>query len=154
MQRRRFLAGAVGGAVAGLAGCMAAGEGEYARRVAVNATVGSDGGQATAAEARDDQGLHLLDHGFYRRGSSAGIRGTAANRGTVALDFIAAYARLFDRSGTEIQRTSDYDSGIPVGERWRFDAPLLDADPARVARYQLVVMDQRTSEVDPFAGET
>jgi hypothetical protein len=150
MQRRRFLAGAVSGAFASLlSGC---GAGKYARRIAVNASV--EGGGTNITDTPTEQGLVLRSYGFYRRGSSSGVRGAVANRGNVDLDFIAAYVRFFDQSGTAVGRASDYNSGFPVGETWQFNAQLLDTDPARIARYQLVVMDQRSSEVNPFEGQT
>lgn len=156
MQRRRVLAGLGGGCVGLLAGCLGAGEGKYARRIAINGTAGesgnSDSGDPTeTTDAPTSQGLVLLDHEFYRSGSG-GVRGRTENRGDVDLDFIAAHARFFDRSGTDIGRASDSQSDFAVGETWAFDARTLDTDPANVARYRLVLIDQRSSEVDPFAG--
>jgi hypothetical protein len=149
MQRRRVLAG-VGTVCMGLTGCLGAGEGKYARRIAIN---GTPNGSASGTDTPTSQGLVLLDHEFYRSGSG-GVRGRAANRGDVALDFIAAYARFFDRSGTDIGHASDSESNFEVGQTWEFNAQALDTDPSRVARYQLVLIDQRSSEVDPFAGTT
>jgi hypothetical protein len=149
MQRRRVLAG-VGTVCLGLAGCLGAGEGKYARRISIN---GTPNGSASSTDTPTSQGLVLLDHEFYRSGSG-GVRGRAANRGDVTLDFIAAYARFFDRSGTDIGHASDSQSDFEVGQTWEFNAQALDTDPSRVARYQLVLIDQRSSEVDPFTGTT
>jgi hypothetical protein len=149
MQRRRVLAG-VGTVCLGLAGCLGAGEGKYARRIAIN---GTPNGSVERTDTPTSQGLVLLDHEFYRRGPG-GVRGRAANRGDVALDFIAAYVRFFDRSGTDIGHASDSQSDFEVGETWKFNAQALNTDPSRVTRYQLVLIDQRSSEVDPFAGTT
>jgi hypothetical protein len=139
-----------------LAGCLGAGEGKYARRIAINGTAGESGSSdppdpTETTDAPTSQGLVLLDHEFYRS-NSGGVRGRAANRGDVDLDFIAAYARFFDRSGTDIGHASDSQSDFAVGETWEFEAQALNTDPSNVARYQLVLIDQRTSEVDPFAG--
>lgn len=154
MQRRRVLAG-VGTVCMGLAGCLGAGEGKYARRIAINGTPGNSGGTESTetTDAPSSQGLVLLDHEFYR-GGSGGVRGRAANRGDVDFDFIAAYVRFFDRSGTDIGHASDSEGSFEVGEIWEFNAQALNTDPSRVARYQLVLIDQRSSEVDPFAGTT
>ena len=163
MQRRRVLAGLGGGSLGLLAGCLGAGEGKYARRIAINGsptetaaaseTTGAGGtaGTTETTAAPTSQGLVLLDHEFYRSGSG-GVRGRAANRGDVDLDFIAAHARFFDRSGTAIGRTSDSRSDFAVGETWAFDARAFDTDLANVARYQFVLIDQRSSEIDPFDG--
>lgn len=149
MQRRRVLAG-VGTVCLGMAGCLGAGEGKYARRIAIN---GTPNGSAERTDTPTSHGLVLLTHEFYRRGSG-GVRGRAANRGDVTLDFIAAYVRFFDRSGTDIGHASDSQSDFEVGETWQFNAQALNTDAADVARYQLVLIDQRSSEVDPFAGTT
>ncbi|EMA40265.1 hypothetical protein C448_12966 [Halococcus morrhuae DSM 1307] len=165
-----MLVGMGSGCAGLLAGCLGAGEGKYARRIAINgsptaaATEATGTAEATGAtettgateftettDAPTSQGLVLLDHEFYRDGSG-GVRGRTENRGDVDLDFIAAHARFFDRSGTDIGRASDSQSDFAVGETWAFDAQALDTDPANVARYQLVLIDQRSSEVDPFAS--
>ena len=153
MQRRRVLAGVGSGCVGLLAGCLGAGEGKYARRIAVNGTPNGSGGIDTAGDPPTSQGLRLLDHEFYRSGSG-GVRGRAANRGDVDLDFVAAYARFFDRSGADIGHASDSESNFEVGETWEFNAQALETAPSKVAQYQLVLIDQRSSEVDPFAGTT
>lgn len=157
MQRRRFLAFAVSGAVAGvLGGCMGAGEGIDARRIAVNGTVGSaNAGTANASgtdvtDASRSGGLTLLGYEFYGQ-QSGGVRGTVENRGEVDLDFIAAYARFFDRTRSRIGTGFDSQGGgLPVGETWQFNVRLLDTDASNVANYQLAVIDQRSSEVNPF----
>jgi hypothetical protein len=150
MQRRRFLAGAAGGVVAGLlSGC---GEGKYARRIAVNTSI--DGKNETGTNTPEEGGIVLLDHEFYRQGSSAGVRGRVKNGGNIDLDFIAAYVRFFDRTGTRIGQAYDAESGFPVGEKWQFTVPLLDTEARRVARYTLVVIDQRSTEVEPFQNDT
>ena len=153
MKRRRVLAGVGSGCVGLLAGCLGAGEGKYARRIAVNGTPNGSGGIDTAGDPPTSQGLRLLDHEFYRSGSG-GVRGRAANRGDVDLDFVAAYARFFDRSGADIGHASDSESNFEVGETWEFNAQALETAPSKVAQYQLVLIDQRSSEVDPFAGTT
>ncbi|GAA0457616.1 hypothetical protein GCM10008985_12230 [Halococcus dombrowskii] len=153
-----MLVGMGSGCAGLLAGCLGAGEGKYARRIAINGSPTAAATETTGAteftettDAPTSQGLVLLDHEFYRDGSG-GVRGRTANRGDVDLDFIAAHARFFDRSGTDIGRASDSQSDFAVGETWAFDAQALDTDPANVARYQLVLIDQRSSEVDPFAS--
>ena len=153
MQRRRVLAGVGSGCVGLLAGCLGAGEGKYARRIAVNGTPNGSGEVDTAGDPPTSQGLRLLGHEFYRSGSG-GVRGRAANRGDVDLDFVAAYARFFDRSGADIGHASDSESNFEVGETWEFNAQALETAPSKVAQYQLVLIDQRSSEVDPFAGTT
>lgn len=155
MQRRRFLAGAVSGAFAGVvSGC---GAGTDARRVAAAENISSENASATdITQTIRNQGLVLLNHEFYRQGNSGGVRGAVENRGEVDLDFIAAYVRFFDRSGDRVSQASDSEgAGLPVGETWQFNVQLLETDPASVARYQLVVIDKRSSEVDdPFEGAT
>lgn len=155
MQRRRVLAGVGSGCVGLLAGCLGAGEGKYARRIAVNATPNGSARDDTAdgGDPPTSQGLALLGHEFYRSGSG-GVRGRAVNRGDVDLDFVAAYARFFDRSGADIGHASDSESNFEVGQTWKFDAQALETAPSKVAQYQLVLIDQRSSEVDPFAGTT
>ncbi len=151
MQRRRFLAGAAGGAFACLlSGC---GEGVNARRIALNGTLEGEE-VANSADVLREQGLVLLDYEFYRQESSAGVRGTVENRANVDFDFVAAYVRFFDQSGTRIGQASDYKSGLPAGEKWTFNARLLDTDPSNVARYRLVVVDQRSTEIDPFRNDS
>lgn len=155
MHRRRFLAGTVGGAFAGLlGGCMGAGEGTDARRITVGSRLGDENGATNGQRTLTDQGLTLREYGFYSQGSSGGVRGTVENRGTVDLDFIAAHARFFDDSGTQLGTAADTEGSFAVGETWRFTTQLLDTDPDAVARYQLVVIDQRSSEADPFANVT
>lgn len=119
MQRRRFLASAASGAFACLlSGC---GEGKFARRIAVNETISSEKATDTQKAWRE-RGLVLLSHEFYRQVSSAGVHGVVTNHANVDFDFIAAYVRFFDRSGTRIGQAYDAESGLPVGERWRFNA--------------------------------
>ena len=153
MQRRRFLLTALSGGSAGLlGGCMGAGEGIDARRIALNGSPGGEqAGSTDVTDASKSQGLTLLDHEFFRQGSSGGIRGTVENRGEVDLDFIAAYARFFDDSGSRLGQAFDSQGGgLPVGETWMFTVRLLEIDAGAVATYQLAVIDQRSSEVDPF----
>lgn len=151
MQRRRFLAGAGGAFACLLSGC---GEGVDARRIAVNGTLEDEEEIANSADVLREQGLVLLDYEFYHRESSAGVRGTVENRANVDIDFVAAYVRFFDRTGRRIGQASDYESGLPAGEKWTFNARLLDTDPSNVARYRLVVVDQRSTEVDPFRNDS
>lgn len=152
MQRRRFLAGvASGGVVTLLSGCS---EGNYARRIAVTESLGSENSQTNTPKAWKERGLVLLRHEFYQRNSSAGVRGVVANHANVDFDFVAAYVRFFDRSGTRIGQAYDAKSNLSVDEKWKFNAPLLDTDPSRVARYKLVVIDQRSTEADPFPNTT
>jgi hypothetical protein len=151
MQRRRVLAGAGAVCVGLFGGCMGAGEGIDARRIAINgSTDGTNDLGPDRTDASRSQGLELLRYEFSREGSSGGIRGVVTNRGDVDLDFIAAYARYFDDTGERIGSGFDSEAGLPVGENWQFHVRLLDTDASNVARYQLAVIDQRSSEVDPF----
>lgn len=152
MQRRRFLAGALSGAFAGLlSGCAA---GKYARRIGVNGTIGSENSAVNTPNEWTERGLVLLKYDFYRRNGSAGVRGVVTNDADIDFDFVSTYVRFFDRSGTRIGHAYDAKSGLPVGEKWQFNAPLLEVDPKRVARYRLVVIDQRSTESEPFRNDT
>ncbi|GAB7018505.1 FxLYD domain-containing protein [Halostagnicola bangensis] len=87
------------------------------------------------------EGIALADHEFVLEDGYLGstVQGTVENTGSDRIELVEVRVRVYDETGTQIDRYLDTTGDLSSGSEWEFQVVILEA-PEDIADYDIVVL--------------
>lgn len=81
--------------------------------------------------------IKILDHKFYQKKYSAGVKGTLKNVSDKTLDSVTVTAKFLTKDGTHLGSSADITSNLSGETKWKFEIPAKPADVDKINTYEI-----------------
>lgn len=133
MNRRQFIMTS-GTGIAALAGCTSS---EDTDREQSNADNRETESKQDSTQTEQQAAVEILSHEFYQENYSAGVRGIVENKTDDTLKYVSVEVYFLDSDGVQIGDSLANTTDLAAGRKWKFEAPLIQADASEVDSYEI-----------------